>query len=92
MAQYCRYCAYCINGDCYYCTSKDKVLNRVDVAVKCKDFELSVLGDVETGKKYKPRIKTECRENVCDDQMTFIGCDFCNGSSFTAVRKGEKIL
>ncbi len=57
MNKYCRYCAYCVLGDCYYCTSKDKVLNSVNKAVNCKDYVESECGDVETGKKYKPREK-----------------------------------
>ena len=56
MAQYCRYCAFCISGDCYYCTNFDKVLNRVDRATNCKEFVLSELGDVDTGKLYTPRV------------------------------------
>ncbi len=57
MANYCRYCSSCILGDVYYCTRHDKVLNRVDKATNCKDFNLSELGDVETGRQYQPRAK-----------------------------------
>ena len=53
--KYCRYCAFCINGDAYYCTDSDKVLNRVDRPTNCPDFVMSELGDVDTGKPYKPR-------------------------------------
>ena len=53
--KYCRYCAFCINGDAYYCTDRDKVLNRVDRPTNCPDFVMSKLGDVDTGKHYKPR-------------------------------------
>ena len=53
--KYCRYCAFCINGDAYYCTDRDKVLNRVDRPTNCPDFVMSELGDVDTGKHYKPR-------------------------------------
>ena len=53
--KYCRYCAFCINGDAYYCTDHDKVLNRVDRPTNCPDFVMSKLGDVDTGKHYKPR-------------------------------------
>lgn len=55
MKKYCRYCSFCILGDVYYCTEHEKVLNRVDRAVNCDEFNLSPLGDVETGKQYKPR-------------------------------------
>ena len=53
--KYCRYCAFCINGDAYYCTDHDKVLNRVDRPTNCPDFVMSKLGDVDPGKRYKPR-------------------------------------
>ncbi len=46
MSQYCRYCAFCISGDCYYCTNFDKVLNRVDRATNCKEFVLSELEEI----------------------------------------------
>lgn len=52
---YCRYCAHCFCGDWYYCSELDKPLRRVDKAVKCDKFELSELGDVDTGKQYTPR-------------------------------------
>ena len=55
MKKYCRYCAYCISGDCYYCTYYGKTLNRVDRAINCENFELSEMGDVDTGKPYTPR-------------------------------------
>jgi hypothetical protein len=61
--KYCRYCSYCILGDVYYCTCHDKVLKRVDKPTSCEDFILSDLGDVETGKPYKPRNpKTELNQ------------------------------
>lgn len=57
--KYCRYCCYCIVGDCYYCTCHSKVLKRVDRATNCEDYIESDHGDVETGKRYKPRVKEE---------------------------------
>ena len=61
--QYCRYCAFCINGDCYYCTAQERVLTPAETrrVRVCKDFALSDLGDVDSGKRYKPRVKK------CDD-------------------------
>ena len=55
--KYCRYCAFCISGDAYYCTSKEKELSRWQVyrGIKCGDFVLSELGCIETGKQYKPQ-------------------------------------
>lgn len=61
--KYCRYCAFCINGDCYYCTCHEKVLNRVDTPTSCSDFVTSELGDVDTGKPYKPKEPKE-KDNV----------------------------
>ena len=57
MRQYCRYCAHCFQGDCFYCNEYDKVLSdsQVRKANTCERFALSDLGDVETGKQYKPR-------------------------------------
>ena len=55
--KYCRYCSFCILGDCYYCTCHDKTLKRVDKPTNCEDFAESELGDVETGNRYKPRAK-----------------------------------
>lgn len=53
--KYCRYCAFCISGDCYYCTFYNKVLNTVDRVTSCPEFVKSVMGDVDTGKPYKPK-------------------------------------
>lgn len=57
--KYCRYCCYCILGDCYFCTCHNKVLKRIDKPTSCEDFIESELGDVETGKKYQPRKKVK---------------------------------
>ena len=71
MKQYCRYCSFCILGDCYYCTDKQIVLS--DSVVKrsnhCESFNLSVLGDVETGKQYCPR---EPKQKQCEGQISFL--------------------
>lgn len=55
MRKYCRYCAFCICGDAYYCTAHNKVLYNVKHTVQCSDFVLSELGDIDTGKQYAPR-------------------------------------
>lgn len=59
MTQYCRYCAFCIYGDIPYCTAKDEPMTERQMKRKntCKEFALSELGDVESGKPYKPRRK-----------------------------------
>lgn len=57
--KYCRYCSWCVCGDAYYCGFHDKVLSRVDKATNCKGFVESELGDVDTGRMYKPRPRKE---------------------------------
>lgn len=71
--QYCRYCAFCFNGDVYYCNIYSKPLSESAVKRenKCSNFVLSELGDVDTGKRYQPRI--EQTEVPCDYiQMSLI--------------------
>lgn len=74
--KYCRYCAFCISGDAYYCTCYDKVLNNVNRVTSCSEFVLSELGDVDTGKPYKPRDFSD-KVSVQKDtrQITFFGED-----------------
>lgn len=71
MLHYCRYCAFCISGDCYYCTCKGKVLYNVREVTTCKDFALSKFGDVDTGKMYKPRAKKAHKAEDDDNQLSF---------------------
>ena len=59
MKKYCRYCSWCVTGNGNYCTCHDKRLGRLDRVTNCKDFDLSPLGDVDTGRQYKPRKKRE---------------------------------
>ena len=60
MKQYCRYCAFCFEADDFRCSNHPKgkqphwsraQINRLN---HCPNFQLSDLGDVETGKPYKP--------------------------------------
>ena len=69
MKQYCRYCGSCIFGDCYYCTDKQRVLTESEVkrANHCDSFNLSDLGDVDTGKQYKPK---EPKRKQCEGQVS----------------------
>lgn len=55
--QYCRYCSYCIESRPFYCEKLDKELSfqQIRRANDCKHFDLSALGDVESGKPYVPR-------------------------------------
>lgn len=61
MKQYCRYCAFCFDADDYRCSNhpKDKQPHWTEEQIKrpnkCPNFALSDLGDVITGKQYKPR-------------------------------------
>lgn len=74
MRKYCRYCAFCINGDTYYCTAHQEVLSNVKQTTQCPDFALSELGDVDTGKQYKPR-----KHNVSvilNDNLEQVSFDF----------------
>ena len=57
--KYCRYCAYCISGDCFYCTCKEIELKHINKSTNSLQFVLSEMGDVETGKQYKPRSTKE---------------------------------
>ena len=55
--QYCRYCAFCHDGDAFYCGEHEKVLSEAYIKTpnRCPDYVMSDLGDVETGRKYQPR-------------------------------------
>lgn len=68
MNQYCRYCAFCIDGDGFYCEDMGKFLSEKDIkrANRCHNFALSVLGDVVTGKKYQPRAKRGVKDGAPD--------------------------
>lgn len=81
MAQYCRYCVFCFEGDGFFCSdpSKDrnKPLKYMDEAeIKrvnhCQNFALSELGDVLSGRQYKPR------QNKVDDGQISME-DYLNG-------------
>lgn len=69
MKKYCRYCSFCISGDCYYCTKHEKVLLKVDKIVNCKDFILSEMGDVDTGRQYKPQNRQ--KQDIDYEQLHF---------------------
>lgn len=69
MRKYCRYCAFCINGDTYYCTEHQEVSGNVKQAIQCPDFVLSELGDVDTGKQYKPRKHDTSITSTADLQL-----------------------
>lgn len=69
MRQYCRYCAFCFEADDYRCSAEingqelhmdEKQISRAN---NCKEFKYCDLGDVITGRQYKPREKKEKRDN-----------------------------
>ena len=53
MKQYCRYCGNCIEGDCFYCTEKEKVLSDSSITRpnNCKDYGYCGI-DLITGKDH----------------------------------------
>lgn len=61
MPQYCRYCCYCFESDDFRCSNhpdgKEPHWTRAQInrANNCPNFALSDLGDVETGRPYRPR-------------------------------------
>lgn len=80
MKQYCRYCAFCFEADDYRCSNhpygKEPHWNEKDIKKEnhCKNFVLSDLGCVITGKKYQPRNKARELKTVDSDfkQLSFI--------------------
>lgn len=61
MKKYCRYCAFCFESDDFRCSNhpdgKQPHWTEEDIKKEnhCKNFILSDLGCVITGRKYKPR-------------------------------------
>lgn len=61
MKQYCRYCSFCFDADEFRCSNhpegKELRMTRQQINREnhCPNFALSDLGDVETGRQYKPQ-------------------------------------
>ena len=74
MNQYCRYCAFLSHGDAYYCGIYKSVLSSKNVKAKnkCKDFEYCDLGDVDTGKQYKPRNHKKHKDENENEQLKMV--------------------
>lgn len=72
MTQYCRYCSFCCYGDTAYCTDHEQVLSdkQIRMVNHCKDFDLSPLGDVITGRQYVSR-KGKRLEPDMIEQLSF---------------------
>ena len=68
MKKYCRYCVFCFEADDFRCSNhpdgKQPHWNEDQIKreTNCKNFELSDLGDVITGRQYKPR-KPKAEDN-----------------------------
>ena len=75
MKQYCRYCAFCFEADDFRCSNHPegkqphmtrKQINREN---HCSNFALTDLGDVETGKEYRPRETYKTRKKIeCNEK------------------------
>lgn len=77
MKQYCRYCAFCFDlCDIYGCSNhpkgKQPYMTRKQINRKnnCPNFSLTDLGDVETGKPYRPLKKARLLKSDKEKQMT----------------------
>ena len=61
MKQYCRYCSFCFAADDYRCSNHPEgkephwTREQINRPNSCRNFDLSPLGDVDTGKMYVPR-------------------------------------
>lgn len=80
MKQYCRYCSHCFQADEdeFRCSDHPegkqphwsrKQINREN---HCPHFDLSDLGDAETGKQYKPLCKTPEEIMLKKNQVSFL--------------------
>lgn len=66
MKQYCRYCAFCFEGDGYFCGHKSKYLSidKIKRENKCKEFALAPEGDIITGKHYHPQERQDKLDQI----------------------------
>ena len=79
--QYCRYCSFCFEADDYRCSNHPKgeqphwTEEQIKRENHCKNFVLSDMGDVITGKQYHQRNNTRKRDsnsNVQFEQLSFL--------------------
>lgn len=75
MKQYCRYCGWCFEADDFRCGNHPKGLQphwtreQINRPNNCPNFAPTDLGDVETGKMYRPRRKAVKRAKYAQIQM-----------------------
>ena len=74
--KYCRYCAFCFKADDFRCSNHPRGeqphwnREQINRETRCKNFVLSDLGDVETGRQYARRkAKRRTVENGEHEQM-----------------------
>ena len=81
MKQYCRYCAFCFEADDFRCSNHPKgeephwTRAQINRENHCPNFALTDLGDVETGRPYKPvgeRKKPRPKPNYEQMKINFI--------------------
>ena len=65
--QYCRYCGMLSEGDCYYCNYKGVMSeDQIKRANTCKYYGYTDVGDIITGKQYKPRAPYRKHEKAAE--------------------------
>ena len=75
--QYCRYCAFCFEADEFRCSNHPKgkrlYMSREQINREnhCPNFALSDLGDVETGKQYRPTQKRAVQKSAIQDEQPY---------------------
>lgn len=81
MKQYCRYCAFCFQADEdeFRCSDHPKgekphwTRAQINRENHCPNFSLSILGDAETEKPYRPRRERTPEEIALkENQVSFL--------------------
>lgn len=73
MKQYCRYCGSCSEGDCYYCSAKNKVLIASEIIRpnNCKDYGYCgmdvITGNVHEIKEHKEKVNDGEQIRWCEE-------------------------
>ena len=70
MAQYCRYCAFCFEADDFRCSNHPDgkehhwTRQQINRSNDCPNFQMSDLGDVETGRMYNPHAPRKLKDGA----------------------------